>query len=273
MPELPEVETIRQTLEPVLRRRRLLSSHIYESRLRWRLSDHLFASLHGAMLLKITRRGKYLLWHFDVARVMLVHLGMSGRLGMAAQNEILAPHTHVTWEFSDSPLIYYRDPRRFGMIDVVEEERLNEHPRLNLLGVEPLSLQFTPETLCRVSGQRNIKAVLMDHKVVAGLGNIYVNEALYMAGIHPLRLVCDLTETECSLLVESIKSVLARAIEQGGTTLRDYRNARGEPGFFSLLLQVYGRENKPCPKCRTPIRRSVQSGRSTYFCPQCQILH
>ncbi|MBD3374001.1 bifunctional DNA-formamidopyrimidine glycosylase/DNA-(apurinic or apyrimidinic site) lyase [candidate division KSB1 bacterium] len=273
MPELPEVETIRQTLEPVLHGHRLLSSHIYECRLRWTLPDHLFESLHGALLLKITRRGKYLLWHFDVGRVMLVHLGMSGRLGMATPREPLAPHTHVTWEFSDSPLIYYRDPRRFGMIDVVNKERLNEHPRLQLLGVEPLSLQFTPKTLCQVSGHRNIKTVLMDHKVVAGLGNIYVNEALFMAGIHPQRQQCHLTKAECTLLVESIKSVLTRAIEQGGTTLRDYRDARGEPGFFSLSLQVYGRENEPCLKCQTPIRRSVQSGRSTYFCPQCQNLH
>ncbi len=273
MPELPEVETIRQTLEPVLRNRRLLSSRIYEPRLRWTLPDNLFEPLYGARLRELTRRGKYLIWHFDRGMVVLVHLGMSGRLGMAAQNETLAPHTHVTWLFSDSPLIYYRDPRRFGMIDVVKSERLNDHPRLCILGKEPLSPQFTPATLSRASGRRNIKTVLMDHTVVAGLGNIYANEALYMAGIHPQRLLAGLSEKEKDLLVNSIKTLLSQAIDKGGTTLRDYRDARGEPGFFSLSLQVYGRENKPCPECGTLIRRSVQSGRSTYFCIECQPLH
>lgn len=271
MPELPEVETVRLGLRPVLEGRRLTRVEARRPDLRRPLPMDFAARLQGRVVERLERRAKYLLAHLQGGMVLLIHLGMSGRIkvreGSPPPPEV---HDHVVFETDRAGFAVYNDARRFGLMDLVPEEDLNRHPLLAALGPEPLDLSFDgPALAARLAGRRTaLKAALLDQRVVAGLGNIYVCEALFRAGLSPLRPAQSVTGSRAQELVEAIRATLTEAIAAGGSSLRDHRRPNGELGYFQHHLAVYGREGLPCPGCTCPegVRRLVQGGRSTFHC-------
>ena len=273
MPELPEVETIRRTLLPILKDVLIDKIVVHEPRLRRPVNTRTLRRwLQGQKIRDITRRAKYLIFHFQNKALLIVHLGMSGSLQLAKPDDPAEKHTQVIFQLSNDRELRYRDPRRFGLIEVVKPGQVERYEPFKNLGVEPLSEDFSPEYLRQTvaKSRRAIKTVLMDARVVVGIGNIYANEALFLAGIHPLIPAYNLEETALDSLMVSVRRVLRDAIEQGGTTLKDYRNGTGEIGHFQVHLRVYGREGEPCPECGTAIERMSIGGRSTFYCPRCQ---
>lgn len=270
MPELPEVETTRRGLAPLVVGRRIAALDVREPRLRWPVPERLGTRLAGQRIESISRRAKYLLFGTE-AGTLLVHLGMSGGLRFHADG---APppgkHDHFDIRFADGACLRYHDPRRFGSVHFTAESE--RHPLLADLGPEPLSEAFTADYLASTCRRRQvaIKAHLMNSRIVVGIGNIYANEALYRSGIHPARAAGRVARARFDGLVDSIRAVLSDAIERGGTTLRDFAGSDGRPGYFQLDLDVYDREGEPCRGCGGTVRRIVQGGRSTWFCPACQ---
>ncbi len=275
MPELPEVETVRRGLAVVLEGRRLVQAEAYRPDLRWPLPPAFADRLRGRAVLALDRRAKYLLIRLEGGLVWMVHLGMSGRMVIGPlTNSPPGRHDHVVVATDQGVRVTYNDPRRFGMMDLVPEAELAGHPLLKELGPEPLGDGFTPAVLsAALDGKATpIKSALLDQRVVAGLGNIYVCEALHRAGIHPERMAASVAGRRAARLVPLIKQVLAEAIEAGGSSLRDHRQPSGELGYFQHAFQVYGREGEPCrtQDCNGVIKRLVQSGRSTFYCAKCQ---
>lgn len=269
MPELPEVETTRLGLLPRLQGHTLNRIVVRNPHLRWPVPDDLEARLAGLPLIALTRRGKYLLFDFGAA-TQLVHLGMSGSLRFACPDEPAALHDHVDWLFDDGTTLRLRDPRRFGA--VLWTSDVANHPLLARLGPEPLTPAFDAAYLhaqCQRRGAA-IKQVIMDARVVVGVGNIYASESLFHAGIRPATAARRLSRPACARLVAAIKQVLTAAIAAGGSSLRDYVHSSGELGYFQLQTRVYDREALPCKKCSTPIRRMVQGQRASFYCPRCQ---
>ncbi len=240
-----------------------------ESRLRWPIPTDFATRLTGATVRTLTRRGKYILVHTNLG-VFLVHLGMSGSLRVVTDNSPLKKHDHVVFQLSGGASLRFHDPRRFGCILWADEAEA--HPLLAELGPEPLSDEFNSEYLTkRAKGRKTaIKSFLMDSHIVVGVGNIYANEALFMAGIHPKRVTGRVSAARFEKLVSAVKQVLGEAIEVGGTTLRDFVNGNGEPGYFQQQLQVYDRADEPCKKCGTLIKSMRLGQRSTFFCKLCQ---
>ena len=275
MPELPEVETVRRGLVPVLEGQRLTRVEQRRPDLRAPLPERMVERLTGRRVVRLDRRAKYLLVHLDDGMVLLIHLGMSGRM-MVSQGrpEIVSPHDHVVFETESGSVVTFNDTRRFGMMDLVSQNALHAHKSLEALGPEPLSDEFDAAYLDQALARKitPIKAALLDQRVVAGLGNIYVCEALWAAHISPRRVAASVAGVRAARLVPEIKAVLQRAIEAGGSSLRDYVQVDGELGYFQHSWSVYDREGEPCrtPKCRGTVQRLVQSGRSTFFCPVCQ---
>jgi formamidopyrimidine-DNA glycosylase len=221
----------------------------------------------------LSRRSKYLIWTLSNNAHVVFHLGMSGRLGVFDAITEIEKHTHVIFYLSNEKQIRFRDPRRFGFVEVFSsDQNLNESERFKSLGPEPLTDEFNTKYFAQIitSSKRPIKLAIMDAKIVVGVGNIYANEALFFAGIHPDKMANYLSLEKCSSLVENIKSVLKKAISKGGTTLNDYKNANGEPGYFQQELMVYGREGQDCTKCGKTIKKIVLGQRSTFFCKNCQ---
>ncbi|GAB4294334.1 MAG: bifunctional DNA-formamidopyrimidine glycosylase/DNA-(apurinic or apyrimidinic site) lyase [Roseovarius sp.] len=282
MPELPEVETVRRGLEPVMSGRRIARAEVNRPDLRWPLPAGLAARLRGRRVLALRRRSKYLLVDLDGDETLLVHLGMSGRILVSGDrlgrfaHEHPAPgrHDHVVLHLEDGARVTFNDPRRFGAMDLFPAARAAEHPLLARLGPEPLDNRFGPELLRQaLAGRRApVKSALMDQRIVAGLGNIYACEALHRAAISPLRRAGAIAPARIGRLAEAIRAVLEEAIAAGGSTLRDYRRADGELGYFQHSFDVYGRVGEACrtPGCGGTIRRAVQSGRATFYCPRCQ---
>ncbi|MBN8631183.1 MAG: bifunctional DNA-formamidopyrimidine glycosylase/DNA-(apurinic or apyrimidinic site) lyase [Rhodobacterales bacterium] len=282
MPELPEVETVRRGLLPVLEGAVIARAEVNRPDLRWPLPDRMAERLTGQAVTTLRRRSKYLLADLDSGETLLVHLGMSGRMLVSGaqignfQHDHPAPqkHDHVVLHMDNGARITFNDARRFGAMDLMPTAHSGEHMLLKGLGPEPFGNDFNePYLVGRLTGRRTpIKAALLDQAVVAGLGNIYVAEALFRAHVSPLRLARDLAEPEVRGLVPIIREVLTEAIEAGGSSLRDFRQANGELGYFSKHFQVYGREGQPCetPGCTGTITRTVQSGRSSFWCPACQ---
>ena len=290
MPELPEVETVRRGLEPVLVGNAFARVEQRRPDLRFPLPMRFGERLSGRTVKALDRRAKYLLARLDDGEVLVMHLGMTGRFridrangttGEASQARKKTPkHEHVVFHLGDGTAVRYSDTRRFGLMDLIRSESLEKHALFKGLGVEPLSEAFTPEWFAaRLKGKANsIKAALIDQKLIAGLGNIYACEALYRAGISPIKLAGSLATKsgrptkKTEALVASIKAVLADAIKAGGSTLRDYARADGRLGRFQHRFKVYRREGKPCPRkgCGGTVRRIVQGGRSTFYCPTCQ---
>jgi formamidopyrimidine-DNA glycosylase len=282
VPELPEVETVRRGLEPVMAGRRIARAEVRRPDLRWPLPPRLADRLAGARVLRLRRRSKYILADLETGETLLVHLGMSGRVlieGAATadfHHGRVAPaaHDHVVLEMEGGTVITYNDARRFGAMDLMETDAEEHHRLLAGIGPEPLGNTFDePYLVGRLKGRATpIKAALLDQKLVAGLGNIYVCEVLHRAGISPVRKAGRISAARVATLVPAIRSVLRDAIEAGGSSLRDYRRTDGELGYFQHAFRVYGREGAPCPTagCHGTVRRVVQSGRSSFYCPRCQ---
>jgi formamidopyrimidine-DNA glycosylase len=270
MPELPEVETTRRGIEPWLVGRRVEKLVVREWRLRWRVPGKLPAALRGATIRSVGRRAKYLLIATD-AGTMLWHLGMSGSLRVMPADAPPLAHDHVDLVLDSGRCLRFNDPRRFGSL-LFTRGQPSRHRLLAKLAAEPLSDEFDPEALWRLArGRRaSIKSFIMDSRAVVGVGNIYASEALFRAGIRPGLAAGRVSRRRMAALVSAIRHVLNEAIEVGGTTLRDYVDAAGAPGYFGRQLFVYARRGKPCRRCRTPIRQYQQGQRSTYWCPRCQ---
>jgi len=281
MPELPEVETVRRGLEPMLRGARIGAVIVREPRLRWPVAADLPARLAAQQVEAIERRSKYLLFRLrlgDARSTLLAHLGMTGSFVVhrGAPSPALRLHDHVDIELADaagaSPLtLRYNDPRRFGSLHHFAGDDAQQ-PLLQHLGPEPLTTALTGRYLYEQTRRRPgpIKQALMDNTLVVGVGNIYANESLFRAGIHPNRAANRVSLARYERLVAEIKAVLAEAITAGGSTLRDFVNAAGEPGYFQLDYFVYGRDGQPCRVCGTPLRLMRHGGRATVFCPVCQ---
>jgi formamidopyrimidine-DNA glycosylase len=275
MPELPEVETVRRGLSPVLEGRRLARVTVHRGDLRRPLPIGFAEALEGRRVTGLARRAKYLLLHLDDGQTVIAHLGMSGRMFVTAPGDHkVAKHDHLLFETDDGVLVVFNDPRRFGLMDLASTDALDDHPLLAKLGPDPLGNRFSGPILSEAIEQRRspIKALLLDQAVVAGLGNIYVCESLFRAGISPRRLGINIGAARAEALVEVIRAVLGEAIEAGGSSLRDYVQASGELGYFQHNFRVYGREGDLCPSGAAGhrVRRIAQSGRSTFFCPRCQ---
>lgn len=276
MPELPEVETTRRGVEPHVVGHHVRALRVYEPRLRWRVPASLPAKVHGATVRAAERRAKYLLFRLEggalpAPATLLVHLGMSGNLRVLPATTPRLTHDHFDLVLDSGETLRFNDPRRFGSLHLVEGDPA-AHPLLRHLGPEPLEGGFDGGTLWRASRKRRVavKQFIMDAKTVVGVGNIYASEALFRAGIRPGRQARGLTRAECDRLAAAICTVLAKAIEVGGTTLRDYVGVDGNPGYFRQRLFVYERAGEPCRKCGTAVRQRVQGQRSTYWCTACQ---
>jgi len=294
LPELPEVETVRRGLEPVLAGRRIARFEQRRPDLRFPFPERFAERLENQTILTLGRRAKYLLARLSSGEVLVMHLGMSGRFTITLPHQgkpqLLGDYTydtgadpahdHVVFMMEDGVTVTYNDPRRFGCMLLISEQELDEHPLFAGLGVEPLGNELTPDYLAtKARGRKaDLKAFLMDQRIVAGLGNIYVCEALYRAGLSPKRVASCLANgsgwptSRAERLVPAIRSVLQDAIDAGGSTLRDYRQADGTIGGFQHTFSVYGREGEPCltPGCRGIVQRIVQGGRSTFYCGKCQ---
>jgi formamidopyrimidine-DNA glycosylase len=294
MPELPEVETVRRGLQPVMEGARFTKVEARRRDLRWPLPKDFAARLEGKTIAGLGRRAKYLLADLSSGDVLVMHLGMSGSFRVASEHgdggrtpggyyhdrSKDAAHDHVVFHMSSGARIAFNDPRRFGMMKLVPRAELDREPLLRALGPEPLGNEFDAAMLARAcQGKKtSLKAALSDQKIVAGLGNIYVCEALHRARLSPRRLASTIAtrsgapNDRAERLVEAIKAVLADAIEAGGSSLRDHRRTDGELGLFQHNFRVYDRVGNPCPTpgCNGTIKRTVQTGRSTFFCPVCQ---
>ncbi|MBM86015.1 MAG: DNA-formamidopyrimidine glycosylase [Rhodospirillaceae bacterium] len=275
MPELPEVETVRRGLEPVLVGRKLVCIEQRRRDLRWPIPKGFVESLTGCRVKRLVRRAKYMLWVMDTGSVMLLHLGMSGRVLVDdVRPETLNPHDHLVFTTDKGAVIRFNDARRFGMVDLTTLETVAAHKLLKDLGPEPLGNEFNGPILANaLAGKRTpIKAALLDQRVVCGLGNIYVCEVLHASGISPRRLAMNVGGKRAESLVRSVRAVLSKAIDVGGSSLRDHVQPTGELGYFQHQFRVYGREGASCEAlgCGGDIRRIVQSGRSTFYCYKCQ---
>ncbi len=270
MPELPEVETTRRGISPHITGEKVVEVVIRQPRLRWPVPLEVIEILPGQRLQAVGRRGKYLLLAFQTGS-LIVHLGMSGSLRILGPDTPMQKHDHFDLAFTNGSILRLRDPRRFGAI-LWTTDAPTHHPLLKDLGPEPLNDVFDAAYLRQRGKQRRvaIKNLIMDSKILVGVGNIYANEALFLAGIHPSRPCNRIALPRYARLVEGIKGVLTQAIAQGGTTLRDFQQEDGRPGYFAQHLQVYGKAGEPCPLCGSPIRQKVIGQRSSYFCGHCQ---
>lgn len=270
MPELPEVETTLQGITPYIVQQQVQRIIIRESRLRWPISPQLKTLLKQQTVLTTKRRGKYLLLQTETG-TLLIHLGMSGRLRILLTKTQPQKHDHVDIYFSNQTLLRYTDPRRFGALLFVPGHPL-QHPLLDHLGPEPFSTLFNPNYLYAKANRKTlpVKQFIMDNTTVVGVGNIYATEVLFLTKIHPCTPAGQLNKRQCHRLVKTIQQVLSRAIQAGGTTLKDFVNSHGKPGYFQQHLQVYGRGGRPCPLCQTPLQETRISNRNTVYCPVCQ---
>jgi formamidopyrimidine-DNA glycosylase len=286
MPELPEVETVRRGLLSSLEGH--VVTHVLARRpdLRFPLPEHFRERLEGARVLHLRRRAKYMLAELSTGETLVMHLGMTGRFEIAEHGRTLTPgafalngsaapkHAHVVLDTDAGRRLTFFDARRFGFMGLIRSDRIDEHPWFKGMGPEPLGPGFTAAVLAEAlkGRQQAIKTLLLDQRIVAGLGNIYVCEALHRAGISPLRAGGKVSRPKLAALVDAVRAVLEEAIEAGGSTLRDFQAADGSLGYFQHRFGVYGREDEPClrPGCRGVIRRKVQGGRSTFYCPEHQ---
>jgi len=268
MPELPEVETLRRSLLPLLGKR-IEAVHVWERRLRRPIGADFEPRVVGAVVDAIERRGKYLLFRLSNGTWILGHLGMTGTLLLQPRGTPRRAHDHVRFDLSADLQLTFNDPRRFGALRAGD---LADHLEIQRLGRDPLDEDFRADELFAMTrGRRKpIKNLLMDQPVLAGIGNIYANEALFRAGIRPGRQAARLTRVEAARLFTSVRECLEEAIDLGGSSISDYRNGEGRPGYFQLRLQVYDRHGSPCPICATIIQRRVQAGRSSFYCRRCQ---
>ena len=290
MPELPEVETVRRGLAPVMEGARFTRVEVRRGDLRWPLSKDFAKRITGATVDGLGRRAKYLVADLSTGDVLLMHLGMSGSFHIIEDTKVARPgdfhhargkigaHDHIVFHMSNGATVTFNDPRRFGSMKLVKRSEMDSEPLMKAIGPEPLGNAFDAAMLAKAcAGKKtSLKAALLDQRVVAGLGNIYVCEALYRAHLSPKRKASTIADRKGAptpraiLLVDAIKAVLHDAIKAGGSSLRDHRQADGTLGYFQHSFSVYDREGEPCPDCKGIIKRIVQNGRSTFYCPTCQ---
>lgn len=279
MPELPEVETTLRGIEPHLKNNYINSVAVFEPRLRWPVSDQL-SQLTDCKVPTLRRRAKYLLLDTSGGQIngrkspdahIIIHLGMSGSLRIVDADTPRKKHDHIDFKISTGHIMRYHDPRRFGAV-LWTDQPAEQHDLLKNLGPEPLDPAFSGELLFKASRKRKVavKNLIMDGHIVVGVGNIYASEALYMAGVRPGVAAGRVTAKKYQSIAAAIKEVLGNAIAMGGTTLRDFVNTDGKPGYFQQTLNVYGRKNEPCSACSTSIQMKVIGQRSTFYCPNCQ---
>lgn len=282
MPELPEVETVRRGLQPVMEGQRIIRADVRRPDLRWPFPDRMADRLKDARVTALQRRSKYILCDLSTGDTLIIHLGMSGRMlisgaklgGFYREHAAPEKHDHVILEMENGARVTFNDARRFGAMDLALTSELEAHKLLAGLGPEPLGNGFHADYLAsRLAGRKMpVKSALLDQRIIAGLGNIYVSEALFRAGIHPKRAAGNIGASRIAILTPIIRTLLEEAIEAGGSSLRDHRQTDGELGYFQHKFKVYDKEGQPCPTagCDAQITRIVQSGRSTYYCPKCQ---
>lgn len=273
MPELPEVETVKRGLEQNIIGKKIAKVLISDKNLRLPYPANFIVNLDQSKITKIERRARYLLIYLSNGRILLIHLGMSGKLNYLVKlPEIPKKHDHFLINFSDNSALIYNDPRRFGFVDLVENNQINSHKMIKSLGPEPLSENFNSAYLLSVLKNKsmNIKTTMMDNKIVVGVGNIYINESLFLSRILPSRPANNLSKSEVEILIKNIKKILEKAITKGGSTLRDYVDVKGDVGEFQFDFKVYGRNNEKCFDCSGIIKKIKQNGRSSFYCPQCQ---
>jgi len=282
MPELPEVETVRRGLSPAMEGVRIARAEVNRPDLRWPFPPRMAERLTGARVDRLRRRSKYILADLDTGETLLVHLGMSGRMTVSGDplgqfthdHPAKEKHDHVVFDMENGARVTFNDPRRFGAMDLLDTATAEAHKLLAILGPEPLGNDFHESHLVSAFRGKNtpVKSALLDQRIVAGLGNIYVCEALFRAGVSPRRKAGQIAQNRVAALVPIIRDVLGEAIEAGGSSLRDFRQADGELGYFQHSFDVYGREGEACrrPSCSGEIRRITQSGRSSFYCAQCQ---
>lgn len=282
MPELPEVETVRRGLLPSMEHAQFAAVAVNRPDLRWPFPERMADRLIGARVTALRRRSKYILADLDTDETLLIHLGMSGRitvsgdpLGQFTHNHPQAEkHDHVVFDMDNGARVTFNDPRRFGAMDLFATAQGDSYTLLAKIGPEPLGNSFDEAYLAKSLENRNtpIKTALLDQRIVAGLGNIYVCEALFRAGVSPRRKAGNISANRVAALVPILRKVLSEAINAGGSSLKDFRQTNGELGYFQHSFDVYGREGAPChtPNCTGTITRITQSGRSSFFCPQCQ---
>jgi formamidopyrimidine-DNA glycosylase len=271
MPELPEVETTRRGIERAARARRISELRIYDYRLRWPVDPTIALKVLGQQIVAVERRAKYLLLRLERG-TLIAHLGMSGSLRLLAQDTARVKHDQFDLSLDSGMNLRFNDPRRFGSLHYTTEDP-SQHKLLRSLAPEPFDAAFDADYLYRITRRRSaaIKQVLMNGRLVTGVGNIYASEALFRARINPRRAARRLTRAECVRLVRAVRGALRAAIKAGGTTLRDYVGTDGNPGYFRQRLYVYERDGRPCRVCDNLLRRITQGQRSTYFCPTCQL--
>lgn len=282
MPELPEVETVRRGLAPVMEGVVIARADVNRPDLRWPFPARMAERLTGQRVERLRRRSKYVLADLSSGETLLIHLGMSGRMLISGdplgnfvhEHPAAEKHDHVVFHMENGARITFNDPRRFGAMDLMQTAQEADHKLLAVLGPEPLSNDFHESVLVEALSGRNtpVKSALLDQRIVAGLGNIYVCETLFRAGISPKRKAGRIAAGRVAAIVPIIRTVLSEAIEAGGSSLKDFRQADGELGYFQHSFDVYGREGEPCKseQCNATIARIVQSGRSSFYCPQCQ---
>lgn len=270
MPELPEVETTRAGISPHILGQRVQNLQIRQPSLRWVIPSNMAGYFEGNEISALSRRGKYLVLSTQLGSA-LIHLGMSGSLRICTTDEPLKKHDHWDMCFQNGQILRYHDPRRFGAF-LWAGENPGQHKLIATLGPEPIESDFNPDYIYRLSRGRSlaIKNFLMSSQTVVGVGNIYASESLFRAGIHPAKAAGKVSLKRYQTLVAAVKEVLAEAIESGGSTLRDYVNGSGSPGYFQQKLSVYGRTGEPCLECTVPIRQLKIGQRSSFYCPQCQ---
>lgn len=272
MPELPEIESLKRKLASKIIKTRVARITTKRDDLRYPLPIDLAETFRGCSIFAVRRRSKYLLLDFDNAKTLVIHLGMSGRFFFTDPSSVLDKHDHVLIDLEDGRHLRLRDPRRFGMMFFCDTAKLFENRFFNHLGVEPLEPEFSSDYLFGIAKKSSapIKSLLMNAAHVVGVGNIYANEALYLSGVRPMRLASKITKIEAVRLVENVKKTLAKSILAGGTTFRDYVDSDQKPGLYQVHLHVYGREGEPCLGCQSLIKRVIQVGRSSFYCPKCQ---
>lgn len=268
MPELPEVETTKNGISPYLKGFTIERIVVRQPKLRWLVSPEL-TQISQQKVTALSRRAKYLIIHTEQGYI-IGHLGMSGSVRIVSHNSPIDKHDHLDIVMNNGKLMRYNDPRRFGAW--LWTTNLEEFHLFLKLGPEPLSEQFNADYLFKKSRQKTtaIKTFMMDNAIVVGVGNIYANESLFLCGLHPSKAAGKLTKAQCELLVSTVKQVLSNAIMQGGTTLKDFLQPDGRPGYFAQQLLVYGNKDKPCPKCGAKIESLVIGQRNSFYCPKCQ---
>jgi formamidopyrimidine-DNA glycosylase len=272
MPELPEVETTLRGILPHVQQQTITKVVVRNRRLRWPVTRNIETILTGQVINQLSRRGKYLIFQCDAGSILL-HLGMSGRLRILQNDTAPQKHDHVEIHFAHGKMLRFTDPRRFGAVLFTKDDPLT-HPLLSHLGPEPLTKSFHGDYLAERAKSRQlaVKSFIMDGKIVVGVGNIYAAEALYLAGIHPEQPAGTIRLDKFHHLVDAIKTILKQAVKKGGTTLKDFSQSDGSPGYFSIELKVYGKAGQPCPSCKSTFELLRIGQRSTVFCPTCQPL-